>query len=296
MLQSPQARETVASFYADWLGMGSLERLSKDEPRFPNYRSDLRAQLGEETQRFIEDVFWNQDANIRTLLTAPFTFLNGPLATFYGVGVVTGPAWEKVSLAGSPRAGLLTQASFLALNAKSNQSSPIHRGAFVREQLLCDELPSPPAGLVIEPPALDTNLTTRERFALHSNKPECAACHTLMDPIGLGFERFDAVGSYRDHENGRAIDESGAINGSDIEGPFTGPLELSNRLAQSRQVQSCVVTQWYRRAFGRHEVDADHCAIQALDQRFEQVGFDVKKLLLEIVQSPAFLSLAPEHQ
>jgi hypothetical protein len=155
--------------------------------------------------------------------------------------------------------------------------------------LLCDPPPPPPAGIVIEVPELDDSMTTRERFALHREDPGCAGCHQLLDPIGFIFENYDAVGRYRETENGVAVDTSGELVNTDVEGPIVGAEALGQALAQSSQVQNCVSTNWYRYASGRSEAVWDVCSLETLAHRFSTSGFDAEELLVALTQTDAFL-------
>jgi hypothetical protein len=143
--------------------------------------------------------------------------------------------------------------------------------------------------LVIVPPELDPNLTTRERFSQHSADPECAGCHKLMDPIGLGFEHFDPVGRFRADENGIAVDDAGELFGTDVDGKFSGPVELGNKLAASEQVAGCMTRQWVRFAHGRSETGYDACSLAELGDAFLESNYDIKQLVLALTQTDAFL-------
>jgi hypothetical protein len=222
-------------------------------------------------------------------LTAPYTFVNGPLAQYYGLPGVSGDAFVKVPLDGTHRAGILSQGGLLSLLGKADQTSPVHRGKFVREQLLCDDLPPPPADLMIKPPELSATLTTRQRFTQHSADIACSGCHRLMDPIGLGFESFDGAGLYRASENGQPIDDSGQVNDSDAGGPFTGVAELAAKLAGSDDVRACVAAKWFRYGYGRGETTADACTLQRLQGGFAASGGRIQDLLVALTQSDAFL-------
>ena len=177
---------------------------------------------------------WKADAKLDTLLSAPYTLVNGPLAGFYGMKGITGDSFQKVDLDAGQRAGLLTHASLLAAKSGPDQSSPILRGVFVREQMFCQPLPQPPVTVDANPPELNPALTTKERFAAHRNDPSCEGCHRLIDPIGFGFERYDATGAYRTTENGKMVDATGELAGTDVDGPFTGAIELGKKLVQSQ--------------------------------------------------------------
>jgi hypothetical protein len=240
---------------------------------------------------FLDDVVWNESGSLETIFTAPYTFVNGPLAQYYGIPGVTGSAFVKAPVDTTQRSGLLTQGGFLASQAKPNQTSPVHRGKFVREQFLCQQLPPPPPNVQIIPPALSPTLTTRQRFTQHSADAACTPCHQLMDPIGLGFETFDGAGMYRSMENGQAIDASGQVNSADaeIQGPFNGVLELEKKLGASSDVQACMTTQWFRYAYGRAETGADVCSMATLSKQFAAGGWKVQDLLAALTQTKAFL-------
>jgi hypothetical protein len=265
--------------------------LEKDATVYPAFNSTIAGLMQQETQLFLDDVVWKENGSLATFFTAPFTFVNGPLAQYYGISGVTGDAFVKTSLDPAQRAGLLTQGAILSKQAKPNQTSPVLRGKFVREQLLCQPLPPPPANISIKVPDLSPTLTTRERFSQHSVSPACAVCHHLMDPIGLGFETFDGSGVYRATENGQPVDMSGTVNEADAElqGPFNGVVDLEKKLGQSSTVQQCVTTQWFRYAYGRAETTADACSMAALSDRFAAGGFKVSDLLAALTQTKAFL-------
>src|SRR5205814_1077899 len=126
--------------------------------------------------------------------------------------------------------------------------------------LLCTPLNPPPPAIaaMVKPPIIKAGTPTRERFAQHEAQPVCGACHKDMDPIGLGFENFDPVGRWRTMDEGQSVSNAGVINDSDdVDGPFNGPVELGAKLAQSKQVRGCIVTEWFRFANGRAEAQLD---------------------------------------
>lgn len=296
MLADPRARDAMRHFYRQWLLLEDVEVLEKDAEIYPQWSAAVPALLATETETFVDALIWDEAADavaggdVATLLTADYTYMNAELAAFYGIE--TGPAgdaWERVALDPTRASGVLTHGAVLAHNAKPNQSSPIHRGKFVREQLLCMPLPPPPDNIAIVPPDLDPNLTTRERYSEHSENPVCSGCHELMDPIGFGFESFDGAGLWRDDENGLPIDDSGELIATDVDGPFFGVPELGRKLAASEQVHACVVTQYFRYAYGRAEGDQDSCTITSLNQDFAAAGYDLQSLLIAVTQTDAFM-------
>ncbi|HEY0709690.1 MAG TPA: DUF1588 domain-containing protein, partial [Polyangia bacterium] len=178
----------------------------------------------------------------------------------------------------------------LAVHALPNQSSPVARGKFVREQVLCQETAPPPPNLNVTPPDVDPTKTTRERFAEHTASPACSGCHALMDPIGFGFESYDAVGRFRSMDGGRPVDNAGWITSSaDADGNFRGARQLVEKLAGSAQVRDCVATQWFRYGMGRFDGPGDGCSLQRLRQAFAASGGDLKEVLIALTQTESFL-------
>ena len=290
MLEDPRARDAVANFHAQWLGLSRIATIDKDASVYPAYTPALRPLWEKETLSFLEHVvFDDAKGDVKTMLTAPYSMMNADLAAFYGVTGPKGEAFEQVSLDPKQRAGLLTQASLLAVNAKPNQSSPVHRGKFVRERLLCQPLPPPPNNVNIQPPEVDPTATTRDKFAQHSSDPYCASCHKLMDPIGFGFESYDGIGEFRTTDHGLPVDATGALTGTrDSDGPFDGAVELAARLGESSEVRECVATQWFRFGYGHGEEKADACAMNQLQDAFKASGYNVKELLVALTRTDAF--------
>jgi hypothetical protein len=199
--------------------------VQKDGGLYPQFNPAVRGLLRKELELLVTDVMLGGGG--KSLLDADYTFMNKDLAAYYGVQGPSGDAFEKVMLDPKKYQGILTRAGIMAANAKVNQTSPVVRGFFVRERMMCAPPPPPPATVNTTPPSPDPNSTTRERFAKHRADPACASCHELMDPMGFAFEHYDAVGRWRDTDGGKAIDATGEIVGSDdADGKFDGALEL----------------------------------------------------------------------
>jgi hypothetical protein len=288
MLGHPKAAAMVVNFVGQWWQLRDLAEADKDTEVYPAWKDEHPDLFRQETERFVELV-WKGDARLDTLLTAPFSALNAELAGLYGAAGVTGTELRQANLDPTQRSGILTQASFLAAKAGPDQSSPIHRGVFLREQVLCQPLPPPPPEANAMPPQLDRAMTTKERFAAHRADPACTTCHDLIDNIGFGFETFDAMGVWRTSENGKPVDARGELSGTDVDGPFTGAVELGKKLVASKQVESCLVKQMFNFSFGRARTDADACTVQTLEGAFARSGRDLRALLLQVVQTDAFL-------
>ena len=287
LLQSDRAKDALSSFHLQWLGLDGLLDTNKDAQLFPQYDDSLKSALRDEATGFADFVIRRGDGRLETLLSAPFTVASPNVLSLYGT--TAAPAADgTVQLDPAQRAGLLTQGAFLAAHSHPNQTSPVHRGLAVRKNLLCTDLPDPPANVNNNPPAPDPKATTRQRFEQHRTDPTCAGCHELLDPLGVGFENYDAIGRYRSDENGLPIDASGKLTGTASGATFTGGVELAKKLATSPEVRACVQKQWFRFSLGRFEGTDDACTLQSLNADFEASDFDVKKLLLSLVTSDAF--------
>jgi hypothetical protein len=295
LLASPRARPVVRWFFSQLLGFKvSLEEKSPVVfPRLSSRPAELSAQLTEESERFVEHVVFDGAGDLRALLTAPYSFWNETLATFYGEGAASGPGWQQVALAPERRAGVLTQAAVLASRTPGTLTNPTRRGVFVR-RLLCAPIPEPPQGFDIIPPPPNPGFTTRELFAAHASNPGCAPCHKLLDPIGAAFETFDAIGLWRDQENGRPVDATGQIADTDVAGPFDGAVELAGKLAGSADLQRCFVGNWFTFAHGRAETEQDRGTRAALEAELARSSGNVRALLLALTQTDAFLCAGGE--
>lgn len=293
LLADPRARAQIADFAEMWLGIEEIAEKTKSASVYPTWSTDLGADMREETRSFVTHVVFDSSHGLGELFTSDETFVNERLARHYGISGVTGESFVRATLPPGQRAGILGHGSILATTAHSDQSSPIRRGLFVRQRLLCQTFPLPPAdaGGV---PDVDPTATTRERFAQHTESERCAGCHRYIDPIGFGFEAFDGVGAWRTTEGGRPIDTRGDLN--DVEGlgtgsmaPFSTMPELGAALAAADQPEACFVRQYFRFARGYREVVADRCALDALVTRYRAHG-DLRELFLDVVLSPDFAS------
>lgn len=290
MLDDPRARSTVEDFHQQWLGLARFGEIARQGDS-PQEAIDLRATWRASVERFVEHAFWEAGGNVDALLGSPMVFADAAMAELYGLSVDAAAPSELVGVVDDTRAGILTQPGMMALLAHSNQSAPVQRGLFVREQLLCHELPPPPPDVNTSPPDPDPNATTRERFREHSANERCATCHQLLDPVGFGLENFDQLGRYRTEENGIPVDASGnllVMADAELSGPFDGALELVARLNESDQVRDCLATQWFRYGMGRAESREDNCSLGEIKDAFARSNGDFKSLLVALTQTDVF--------
>jgi hypothetical protein len=277
----------------DWLGLSKLETVAKDDTVF-KLNDSLRQAMANETRRLFDDAIFNQNASFAALLAAPSTFVNRELATHYGFDNAGSLGDELVPVMIDPAkrdVGLLAQGGLLTALATAAESSPVQRGKMVRVRLLCQDLPPPPANVdtALKPAA--GAATTREHFAEHANNPLCSSCHRLMDPIGFGFEHYDAFGRRRDQENGRPVDASGSVLASDgSETPFNGLPGLAEYLTTQagESVNACLVRYWSYFAFGAAGWQEDQCTYDAIAQQARADGFAIKSVVKAILKTPRF--------
>ena len=289
MLADPRARVTVRDFHGQWLYLSRIEQMEKDPDVFPEFDPAIKPQLRAEAEAFLEHVIWDGEGDLDTLLLAPFTFMNKPLADYYGVTGPAGDALEKVELPEGHASGILTLGGVMAFLAKPNQTSPIHRGKFIRERILCQAVPPPPDNIVITPPEVDPNLPTRERFKEHSEDPLCGGCHQLLDPVGFGFEHYDGLGRWRDIDAKLPIDASGEVIAAEVAGKFDGVPDLAAMLVSSPEVEGCMTRQWFRYAYGRAETLDDKCTLDQLGDGFAASGRNIQDLIVALTQTDAFM-------
>ncbi len=288
LLQSPNAHPAIRQFFLEWLTENELSTVSKSATVYPAFTGTLHSSMQNETQAFLDWVMWTSDHKLPTLLTSPVSFLNSELAAVYGVSGVTGTALQQVQLDPTQRAGVLTQLSMMTLLGKPDRSSPVLRGKFIRDQVLCQPIPPPPQNLVITPPMVTPGVSTRESFVMHEAVAACKGCHALMDPIGFGFENYDGIGQFRTVDQGQPVDSTGTLSGTDVDGPFNNAIDLIKRLAGSQQVSDCFATEWFRYAFGRGESTDDTCSLQSLKGAFTSSQLDIQELLVAVTQTDAF--------
>lgn len=289
MIDDPRTHKMVSRFHAQWLGLDGLTTVSKTKDTFPEFNDDIRRSMAEETRLFLDAVFW-KEGKLDALFTTPWTFVDRQLARFYGVSVPSSSGFVKVEFPAGQRVGILTQGSLLSTYAKPSENSVVARGKFVREKLLCHELSPPPMNVVLAPPESAKGKTMRERFAEHTSNPTCAGCHRYIDAIGFSFEKWDGVGRFRPiSENGVAVDATGVLTDTvDADGPFTDAIDLGRKLSTSDQVRACVVTQWFRFAYGRKETSTDECTMNKLRAEFAASGYDMRVLLVALTQTDVF--------
>lgn len=283
MLADPKAQTLLDSFATPWL-LHSFDEATPDPALFPLWNQDLAADLRSETRAFL-GTFLFEDESFADVLTARFTFLNARLATYYGIAGPTGTPLRRVELSpSSHRGGLLTHGSILTMTSVATRTSPVRRGEWVLAELLCSPPPPPPPGV----PPLEATVsvgTMRQRMEEHRKNPFCATCHTQMDPIGFALENYDAVGRWRDTDQGMPIDASGQLPGGlpiDGEGQLAASVKTDPRFAR------CATRKMLTFALGRVVAGFDEARLIDLESRFVAGGYKLRALIQDIVHTDAF--------
>ncbi|HEX2870032.1 MAG TPA: DUF1592 domain-containing protein [Polyangiaceae bacterium] len=285
LLALPQARPALHGFFTALLGLAELDGLTKNVAVYPKASPTLLTAMRDEARALVDDNVFGKQGAMLDLLDAKSSFPTPELAGLYA--------------GASDRAGILTSAAWLAIQAKPNRSSPTLRGVWLRQRLLCQDVPSPPADvnneLVVPAAGAGTpgdangnvSTTTRQALEMHRKNPSCAACHAFFDPLGVAFENFDGLGAYRASENGAAIDTSGDLDGK----PFANSRELIALLKQDPRVGDCLVQQLFEFVSGHAQLPAAQQVVAQLGPAF-WARPDFVELLTQMVTSSWFASPA----
>jgi hypothetical protein len=295
MLQDAKAARLL-EYFEQWLDLDRLSTFERAPQIYPDLDPNLATLLQSETRAFVSSLLKSPTGSLTELLTAQYSYLNADLARHYGVTGPTGADFVRVDMPG--RAGVLTQGMLLA-HDKSNRTSIVRRGLKVRLDLLCQKVPAPPNDVELDLEGLGEGLTQRERLEKHRSVASCAGCHVLMDPLGVAFEGFDAVGRARvADEAGKPLDLATELSATrDADGPVTGPSELGDKLASSQEVRDCYVTQSFRFFYGRDATSADQCSLAELLLAFRDKQHSLSELIVALTQTDNFLYRpAPEAQ
>ncbi len=230
MLADPKAHGFAESFATQWLGIGALgQSVRPDSVRFPDFDDQLAADMRAEAVALVETVF-REDRSLLELLDCDYALVNSRLAEHYGLPPIVGDELRRVPLEDGRRGGVLGLGAVLTATSYPLRTSPVIRGKWVLETLLGSVVPPPPpnAGkLPDDDHDLTRDQTFRQQLEAHRTKPECAACHARMDPLGFGLENFDAIGRWRHHQNGQPVDSSGQLPSGEA---FSGPDQLKHVL------------------------------------------------------------------
>lgn len=287
IVESTDARLALADFASEVYRLRELDTVPKDPEVFPTFSPELAASMEQETRSLVAHLAFDADGDFRELFDADYTFVDSRLATHYGLPNPEqyGETLTQVTLPPEQlRGGVFGHAGLLSVLGHVTTTSPTHRGKFIRQQVLCQDIPAPPVGVdTTLPPAADYQ-TMRERLEAHVTDPSCAGCHLLMDPLGLGLENYDGIGSFRTTENGAMIDASADVDGQ----PFAGAQQLGAIVKENPEATACLVRNMFRHATGHIELPTEMVEIDELVATFADGDHRMRAFLVELVASPAF--------
>lgn len=293
ILADNRARFAIQSFFYEYLDLGRLNGISKDAELYPEFSPALAEAMRTEVKLLVDDLVFRRDVDIRQLYSTRRTFVNSDLAALYGVDA---PGASKIAFvpielpADGHRAGMLSLGAFLTMNAHEATTSPTLRGKYVRERVMCFEVPPPPPDVnaEIDPdPAQPTTL--RQQLEQHRNNPACSGCHSVIDPPGFLFENFDAMGRWRTEDAGYPIDATGELDGE----PLEGARDLAAALSKHEDVGKCMVKQFFRHSMGRLDEDSEEPALDTIHAQFEASGFRFRELIVALATNDSFRFVAP---
>ncbi len=290
LLDDRRSRALFDGFGAQWLSVGGLKRQVFDSAMFPQMTAEMRQAMYDEVRLFFESIV-RENKNVICFVDSDYTYLNETLAAIYGLQkTVKGSEMRRVRLSDGNRGGVLGMPGVLAATSFPNRTSPVKRGVWVLEQVLGDHVPAAPPNV----PALDkqdqatvTNLTVRQRTELHRTNPVCANCHQILDPIGFGLEKFDAIGRWRDRDsNGQPIDAAGELPGGQR---FSGPRDLKAIIgARTGNVSRNLLERLLAYALGRRLEGYDEIVVDDLMGEIAADGYRMRALIYGVIMSYPF--------
>jgi hypothetical protein len=257
---------------------------------FPDWSAETQASAYEELLRFTGRAVFEGPGTLASLFLSRDTEVNGPLAAIYGVSGPSGAGtWQAVTLPEGERAGFLTKVGFLAAHSHGANGSPPLRGSYVMQRIFCLPVDPPPPGTDTTPPdPTGSALTNREQFEERTSPGDCRGCHAMLNPFGFALEHYDAIGAYRELDNGQPVNAVVELADTDVTGQVNGGIELSEKLAASQQVADCAVSRWFRYARGRGVESSDGCAVQRAKAAFATSGGNIVDLMVSLVTSEEF--------
>jgi len=282
ILQDPRADYAILRFHASWLGLTALETQVVDTEAFPQYEQ-LRDDMVDETEQFVLHLFRDGDAQVRTLFTADYSFATPELAAFYGEGASSVANDGRIVLDPQQRRGILTHASYLTAHAKTPSRAAIYRGKSILVDVFCKSLALPDnVDTAID---FDPTRSAREQIEEATSAPACSGCHGMINPLGFLFENYDGIGRWRTMDGAYPVDASGALNGTDVDGPLVGATELMAKLAESKEVADCMSRQWLRFALSRLDGGLDEGSIVSAS---DEAQGDMRTLIVALTRTDAF--------
>lgn len=284
MLRSPRAEALIENFAGQWLYIRAIDDAAPDVWYYPDFDEELRAAMALEMGHLVRSIFFD-NRSLLDLLNAEHGWVNGRLASHYGIPDIVGEDFQEVLLTPYERGGMLTQSGWLMARSYPTRTSPVKRGKWILEQLLCSAPSAPPPGVEGLEAQGGEFSTIREQLEAHRQEPLCASCHDAMDPLGFGLEHFDGIGAFRE------MDGDVPVNAADVlpdDSAFNGALELQSLLATDPRVPRCIARKLFVYGLGRGVKSTDRFYLEAIETAFVASGYRLQALIQAIVKSDAF--------
>jgi hypothetical protein len=276
-----------------WLLLTDLPSQNKDSMTFT---PDLVASMLGETRQFTTSVFGPQgDGTLATLLTSSNTFIDARLASLYGVPAPSGTGFSPVTLDSHQRAGILTQASYLAMRSNPDKQNPVNVGVSILRRLMCNDIQKPTNVFIPTLPPQQPNETIRQWYSQHATQTLCNSCHSTIDAIGFAFLNYDAIGTWMTTDVGQPVDASGSFTapGGSTAFMYNNAIDLVSELAKAPEVSDCTTAMWVRYLNRRIEAAGDTVSLQTARGALAAHSNDMREMLVALSTTNAFTTRLP---
>jgi Protein of unknown function (DUF1592)/Protein of unknown function (DUF1588)/Protein of unknown function (DUF1585)/Protein of unknown function (DUF1595) len=309
LLRDPKAAAFTRHFTGQWLGLRQIDFTTPDKKLYPEFDPLLQESMLQESWRFFDEIL-TLDLPLFNFVDADFTIVNARLAEFYGIPGVTGQAFRRVALPpGSPRGGVLTQASVLKITANGTTTSPVTRGAWVLRNVMGRAVKPPPPNVPAIEPDIRGAGTIREQLEKHRAMDSCASCHNQMDPPGYVLENFDVLGGWRGQYRslGTGLRATAIVEGRRVGYKLGGDVDATatlpdgTKLTNVRDLKKAILTdrdavvlglagKLLTYATGAAPEFSDRAVLEDINRRLAPQKHGFRSLIHEIVQSRPFLT------
>ncbi|HUR58618.1 MAG TPA: DUF1592 domain-containing protein [Opitutaceae bacterium] len=294
MLTDPRAAAKLRSFFHHWLQMRFVDDLQKDPSLYPDFTPEVIDDLRTSLNLFLDEVVWSERSDFRELLRADYLVANDRLAKFYGLPPPAAEDFSRVAAGTGQRAGVLTHPYLLAALSYKTTTSPIHRGVFLTRNIVGRALKSPAVAQTFNETEFTPGMTMREKVAKLTRSESCQGCHAVINPLGFSLEWFDAVGRFRQEENGRAIDAvSEYVSDDSVTVRLAGPRDLAEFAITSERANNAFIEQLFHHLVKQPIMAYGPAALDHLRESFIASGYNLKQLLVEMVTLSAVHGLEP---
>ncbi len=281
MLWDPRTKDKLRGFFHHWLELKDADNMAKSPERFPGIDAAVLADLRTSLDLFVEHVAWETDSDYRKLLTADYLFLNERLSGIYGKGV-KGSGFQKTGFEGGSRSGIITHPYMLTSLSYYDNTSPIHRGVFLTRNVVGRMLKMPPNATEFKDSDFDPTLTMREKVTNLTKSTACMACHSSINPLGFSLERFDAVGRWRDTDNGKPINTVSDFyddNGEKV--PIAGPRDVADFAINSESARQSFIHHLFNHMVKQPIAANRSDGLSFLEKKFAGNGYRIRDLVVE---------------